>query len=212
MGAETAPSAEGSPAPQRPGPVPADERPDPVPAPQWPGPAPADERPDPGPVPVPAPGIRASDGEREEVARILRAAAGEGLITLDEADERLAAVYRARFRHELEPLVADLPDGGRHLLQNTTEARAAARAGLLRHGLTVGVVAAVLLVVWVASDTHFFWPAWPLLFMFINVSSHARRVRYRERRRGRYPDRYPDRDRGRYPGHYPPPGGSLRRE
>jgi len=179
MGADMAPSADGSPAPQRPGPAPAAEQP--------------------GPAPTP-PGIRASDGEREDVARILRAAAGEGLITLDEADERLAAVYRARFRHELEPLVADLPDGGRHLLQNTAEARAAARAGLLRHGVTVGVVAAVLLVVWVASDTHFFWPAWPLLFMFINVSSHARRVRYRERRRGRYP------------GHYPPPGGSLHRE
>lgn len=37
--------------------------------------------------------VRASDAEREHVARILRAAAGEGLLTLGEADERLAALY-----------------------------------------------------------------------------------------------------------------------
>src|SRR4051794_24615012 len=77
--------------------------------------------------------LRASDAEREHTARILRAAAGEGMLTLEEADERMATVYAARYRSELAPLTADLPDGGRPLLQNTPEARAAARSGLIRH-------------------------------------------------------------------------------
>ncbi|MEJ7703076.1 MAG: DUF1707 domain-containing protein [Geodermatophilaceae bacterium] len=94
-----------------------------------------------------------------------RAAAGEGMLTLSEADERLAALYASRFRSELSPLTADLPDGGRALLENTVEARSAARTGLRRHGLTVIGVGALLIALWVLSDAEFFWPAWPLAFM-----------------------------------------------
>lgn len=126
-------------------------------------------------------GIRASDVEREHVARILRAAAGEGMLSLGEADERLAALYASRFRAELSPLTADLPDGGRPLLENTAEARSAAQTGLFRHVLTVVVVAALLVTGWVLSDTDFFWPAWPLAFMALSVFGHVRRIGYRGR-------------------------------
>ncbi|CAN5166951.1 hypothetical protein BH20ACT5_BH20ACT5_13870 [soil metagenome] len=129
-------------------------------------------------VPDRATGVRASDAEREQVARILRAAAGEGMLSLNEADERLAALYASRFRSDLAPLTADLPDGGRSLLENTVEARSAARAGLRRHLLTVVVVAALLVTVWVLSDADFFWPAWPLAFMGLSVLGHARRIGY----------------------------------
>ncbi len=141
-------------------------------------------------------GIRASDVDREHVARMLRAAAGEGMLSLSEADERLAALYASRFRSELSPLTADLPDDGRSLLENTAEARSAARAGLIRHATTVSVVAALLITVWVLSDAAFFWPAWPLAFMVLSVLGHARRIGYqtpgdRRRRsnRGRSVDR-----------------------
>ena len=40
---------------------------------------------------------------------MLREAAGEGRIGLDELDERLAAVYAARTYADLEPLTRDLP-------------------------------------------------------------------------------------------------------
>lgn len=125
-------------------------------------------------------GIRACDAEREHVARMLRAAAGEGMLTLSEADERLAALYASRFRSELSPLTADLPDGGRSLLENTVEARSAARTGLRRHGLTVIGVGALLIALWVLSDAEFFWPAWPLAFMALSVLGHARRIGYRD--------------------------------
>ncbi len=59
-----------------------------------------------------SPRVRASDAEREEYARIIRDAAGEGRLNLDESDERLATLYAARFRDELPTLVADLPAEG----------------------------------------------------------------------------------------------------
>lgn len=120
--------------------------------------------------------IRASDSERENVARIMQAAAAQGLLSLDEADERLAAVYAARTRAELAPLTADLPDGGRRLMENTPEARSAARTGLIRHAVTVAVVAVLLVAVWFATGAYFFWPAWPLAFMAFSLVGHARRI------------------------------------
>src|SRR5215470_4535009 len=56
------------------------------------------------------PRIRTSDAERERVAEQLRAAVGEGRLTLEEGDERLATLYTTKFRDELGPLVADLPN------------------------------------------------------------------------------------------------------
>lgn len=56
------------------------------------------------------PAVRASDADREAVAETVRRAVGEGRLTMVEGDERQASAYAATFRHELAPLVADLPD------------------------------------------------------------------------------------------------------
>src|SRR2546423_13838565 len=55
------------------------------------------------------PELRASNADRERVAEILRTAAAEGRIDLDELDERLGAVYAARTYADLVPLTRDLP-------------------------------------------------------------------------------------------------------
>ncbi|MFD0684652.1 DUF1707 SHOCT-like domain-containing protein [Actinomadura fibrosa] len=55
------------------------------------------------------PEMRASDGDRERVAQVLRDAAGEGRLTLDELDQRLDAVYAAKTYADLEPITRDLP-------------------------------------------------------------------------------------------------------
>ncbi|WP_018332749.1 DUF1707 SHOCT-like domain-containing protein [Actinomycetospora chiangmaiensis] len=55
---------------------------------------------------------RIGDRERREVDERLRRAQDDGMITLAEYDERARACYAARFRSELEPLTADLPDEG----------------------------------------------------------------------------------------------------
>jgi len=55
--------------------------------------------------------VRASDAEREAVAARLNAAVGEGRLTLAEFSDRIGAVYAARTRGDLVPVVADLPAG-----------------------------------------------------------------------------------------------------
>jgi hypothetical protein len=53
--------------------------------------------------------LRCSDADREAVAEVVRQAAGDGRLTLDELGERLDAVYAARTYRDLVPVVADLP-------------------------------------------------------------------------------------------------------
>ena len=56
--------------------------------------------------------LRASDADRERVADILRQAAGDGRLSMEELDERLDAVYAAKTYAELEPVTRDLPQSG----------------------------------------------------------------------------------------------------
>lgn len=53
--------------------------------------------------------LRISDADRHQVAEILREAAGEGRLELDELDERLEATYAARTYADLVPITFDLP-------------------------------------------------------------------------------------------------------
>jgi hypothetical protein len=52
---------------------------------------------------------RASDAERADTVARLHAALGTGRLDLAETDERVAAAYAARHRHELTALLTDLP-------------------------------------------------------------------------------------------------------
>jgi hypothetical protein len=52
---------------------------------------------------------RISDQERQQVAEVLRQAAGEGRIDVDELDKRLDATFAAKTYAELVPITADLP-------------------------------------------------------------------------------------------------------
>jgi hypothetical protein len=53
--------------------------------------------------------MRISDADRHRVAEVLREAAGEGRLDLDELEERLEATYAAKVYADLAPIVADLP-------------------------------------------------------------------------------------------------------
>jgi len=61
------------------------------------------------------PELRASDADREHHAEVLRKAAGEGRLTMDELDERLTTVYESRTHSELQRLVADVVVPGDHV-------------------------------------------------------------------------------------------------
>ncbi|WP_327277780.1 DUF1707 domain-containing protein [Streptomyces sp. NBC_01224] len=56
-----------------------------------------------------SPELRASHADRDRVVDVLRIAAGEGLLTTDELDERLETALSARTLRELTTLTADLP-------------------------------------------------------------------------------------------------------
>jgi len=53
--------------------------------------------------------LRISDADRHRVAELLREAAGEGRLDIEELDERLEAAYSAKTYGDLVPLTADLP-------------------------------------------------------------------------------------------------------
>jgi hypothetical protein len=53
--------------------------------------------------------LRASDTDRQQTVHVLQEAAARGLLTSDEAGERMAAAYAAQHLDELPPLTADLP-------------------------------------------------------------------------------------------------------
>lgn len=125
--------------------------------------------------------VRTSDKEREEVAEVLRAAMTEGRLTLEEGEERLTAVYATKYRDELGPLTADLPNGGRQALADTPQARLATRRHLRRHARFVILAAVLLTGLWVLSGAHFFWPAIPLIFLVMGLVRHARWSRYEPR-------------------------------
>ncbi len=54
--------------------------------------------------------LRVSDADRDHAMSILREAAGDGRLDLDELDERLSAVYAAKTYGDLEPVTRDLPE------------------------------------------------------------------------------------------------------
>lgn len=56
------------------------------------------------------PEMRASDADRDRVAAALREHCAQGRISVDELNERLDGVYRARTFGELDKVTADLPE------------------------------------------------------------------------------------------------------
>ena len=53
--------------------------------------------------------LRASDADRERVAKVLHESMAEGRLTVSELEERLTTVYAAKTIGELEPVLSDLP-------------------------------------------------------------------------------------------------------
>ena len=120
---------------------------------------------------LPATGIRCSDADRERTSERLRAAAGDGRLTMDELDDRLAGVYATRYSHELDAFVADLPaaeeppsTGWRAVLRLLWAQLAADLAllvgrrgtGWTRRRIVIAVVALMVLGFLVAAAFHGF--------------------------------------------------------
>lgn len=115
------------------------------------------------------PAVRASDADRELVARTLSEHGAAGRLTPEELDERLDAAYAARTHGELDDLLDDLPrtpaPRGRDSAQELARARLAHRAGaaVILSLLCIGIWAA-------AGASGSFWPIWVILVAAIGLA------------------------------------------
>lgn len=121
-------------------------------------------------APRPA-GERVADADRSRVAALLGRAFRDGVLRVEEFDERLSDAYRSQTVGDLDAVTADLPDEWMAVLQAEEAAkhraarRAAARRAEVRSYL--GLMA-LLIGIWTvtsltAGQTIHFWPLWPAL-------------------------------------------------
>lgn len=109
--------------------------------------------------------IRASDTDRQRVAAHVQRAGAEGRLTLDETEDRLGAVYAAKYLDELDALTADLP------LEQPGKSRFPSPLQL--HAAIVAVLSVLFIVRWVVSGVPFFWPVVPIFWLGLSLAVHA---------------------------------------
>ncbi len=127
--------------------------------------------------------MRASDGDRERVVKLLRDHYGAGRLSEGELSERVEQAYGARTLAQLESLTLDLPSAelalppGRKPVRASDREVTAAGRGIrmsLRIHLVIYVLVNVMLIgIWAASGAGYFWPVWPILGWGIGVGAHA---------------------------------------
>ncbi|GAA4222432.1 hypothetical protein FHR32_003913 [Streptosporangium album] len=124
------------------------------------------------------PEMRASDGDRDKVASVLREHYAQGRLTGEEFDQRLEQLYTSKTYGELATLTSDLPDVDLRELPRASTRRPERREGRdVRRAQSKGLAAAwsawavassVNWVIWFiigATDgLHFPYP-WPLWVM-----------------------------------------------
>jgi hypothetical protein len=100
--------------------------------------------------------MRISDDDRHRVAEILREAAGEGRLEIDELDERLEATYAARTYADLVPITVDLPaQAPSHQPAPLPHATPAAVGSAPRYNTSISVMGGVdRKGIWEVGPTH----------------------------------------------------------
>jgi Domain of unknown function (DUF1707)/2TM domain len=111
---------------------------------------------------------RITNDDREATALLLRSAFSDGILHVEEFDERLAGVYRASTVGDLEPLTGDLPSDWLRKLEakRKAERRAALHARFWRAEFRsyLGVMA-LLVMIWLLTSGvgEHPWPIWPAM-------------------------------------------------
>lgn len=110
--------------------------------------------------------MRASDADRERVANDLRDHYADGRLTMEEFDERIDSVYKAKTFGELAPLTADLPAPPPDPAVQRAEDRRRRVARLRAVWGSWLSVAVICTVIWLLTSIGghgqltYFWPGW----------------------------------------------------
>jgi hypothetical protein len=120
--------------------------------------------------------MRASDADREVVRVMLADAYADGRLTREEYDDRLSTLYSSRTLGDLPALVTDLvpPDGlpaaPAPLADLRTRGARKWRKDVEESLAAFLVPSIICTVIWIAAAGRgFFWPAFPMLFLGINL-------------------------------------------
>ncbi|MFD0883494.1 DUF1707 domain-containing protein [Streptosporangium algeriense] len=117
--------------------------------------------------------MRASDGDRDKVAGVLREHYAQGRLTGEEFDERLERLYSSRTYGELARLTYDLPDVDLRRMTPAPVPANVPRRDVQRKGVTAmwatwalasGINWMVWLIIGVTNGLDFVYP-WPLWVM-----------------------------------------------
>ena len=126
--------------------------------------------------------LRPSDAEREQVVRDLTKHCGDGRLTLDELEQRIAEVYAATSKTELQLAVRELPRAPVRVKPSAAPVRPThdqdRRNGeiALRIHLTVFLsVMALLTAIWFLTSgvTGYYWPIWTAMPWGMALAIHA---------------------------------------
>jgi hypothetical protein len=105
--------------------------------------------------------LRVSDADRDKVAEILRQAAGEGRLDLDELDERLEWAYAAKTYADLVPITADLPLRGSERLPGPAPQSSGPVVPAARHDSTISFMGGSSRKgVWEVGSSHTAFAMW----------------------------------------------------
>lgn len=117
-----------------------------------------------------APGLRASDQDREQLIAELNEHAVAGRLSTDELEERLQAAYAARTTGELDALRRDLPLTGSQVASSHAQRRAQLTRRLIQEtGGSLGVFV-LCTAIWVVTGAQGqFWPVWVLLVVVLTL-------------------------------------------
>jgi hypothetical protein len=120
--------------------------------------------------------LRASDSDRDRVAAAIAQHLVKGRISVDEVDQRLESVFRARTVGELLAVTRDLPDGPSRPALSALPRIQVRRHLPLDFYIHVGnffMVVGLWVLVWSVSGGPF-WPAWLALAWLPYLCLHAK--------------------------------------
>jgi len=134
-----------------------------------------------------------SEAERERVIRDLTRHCGDGRLTLDELEERVAEVYAATSTAEIEHALRQLPamplavptitsqpavkpssSHVKHHAHGPVDARRAGEIALRIHLAVYLSVIGLLFAIWILTTPFGYpWPMWPALTWGVALAIHA---------------------------------------